>query len=322
MISSANDYHRMLEYSPALHGLGASYSASQMSIAQRNKFMHSLHNFEAGTFMRNFHSAATHNDYVYLYGDSPVAKILSKYDVIESHVLFVEALNKSRDVVRLEVCCNFMHPNQLSPATALEDILGAFERLDPSIKLDIHLHALNKYPFEFPLPHRRFPSQGHKSYIERLQGQNRGRPVNRPDRLTEEWRIFRNWLIKASKGVISRYKRDPDSDLLHLPEADTNIFSDSKFDGTSIMAKVPSLVMDAYQHHVSGRKFEFDQCKAQVCALWIQHCDDLHYSMDARFTEEKWMLEGLYNPAWGLRLPRLRTVLPEVHEGCFSERMR
>lgn len=322
MISSADNHRRMLEYSPALHGLGASYNASQMWIAQRKKFIHSLHNFEAVTLMRNFHSATTHFDQIYLKKCAPVANILAKYDIMESHVLFVQALNNSRDVVRLEVCCNFMHPNELSPATALEDLLGAFERLHPSIKLEVHLHTMNKYPYEFALPRRRFPSQDHLKYIQRLQGQRRGQHPNHPDRLTEEWRIFRNWLIKASKGVISQFKRSPDSGLLHLPEADANVFSDSKLIGTNIMAKLPLLIVDAYHHHVGGRKFDFDQCKAQTCALWIQHCNDLHDLVDVGFTQDKWMLEGLYNPAWGLRLPRLRTVLPEVHGGCFSERMR
>lgn len=288
----------MHEYSPTLYGLGGSCITAQMSAAQRDMFSHSFQNFETATFMRNVHGASAYAEDRYRDLQAPISSILCKYDMMESHVLLVDALIKSRSILRVDVCCNFMHAGHVSPSTAIEDILGAFERLDPPVKLDLHVHAVNKYPMDFQLPFRGFPSRDHADYIQRLQSRTRGQHFSYPSRLLDEWNAFRNWLTKASESVMRAHKPNLWMQGPLPLEEDATTFADSKFTDTTVIRDLLPLVQSAYRHHVDARKSDFDECKKKTYVLWMKHCCFLHENVDVRFTPDKWLLEELYDPLW------------------------
>lgn len=206
------------------------------------------------------------NDYSDLANSVSMSVTLRRFEMMDMHRLFVEALNTSHNLKELDLCCTFLGPENFISSKSLEYVFRAYKQLRPEVKLDVHLHAFSvENHEEIPLPHNGFPDWTQTEHVENLQHRNK-QAVPKPS-FINEWILLREWLYSTLPQLSDVKQHDNAGDIGFALGRRYRDFNDKT---TPFLVKA---VSDVWYAHDKGEKKGFNKARKELEILWGKICE-------------------------------------------------
>lgn len=151
-----------------------------------------------------------------------------------------------------------------------EEVLGVFEKLHPSIRLELHIDVRGTTEFSpIDTVNNNLPTQEHLDYVHSLQKDRSKLPrAHHPAALIDEWIHLRSWLFSNLPQLRLSAEDEEAEDLdMQLQMRFAHMHRDAELELRDIVKKT-------WRSHNKGDVVAFKAGKGELLQWWNERCSE------------------------------------------------
>lgn len=188
-----------------------------------------------------------------------------RFAMLDNLRYFVEALNTSRSLRKLTICCTVcMMDYCQGPYSPLKSVLSPFEKFRLDVDLTVHLHVADDHE-DSSLRTEMVQSpicEQDQAYLEALQSQRSTMQLQSRPHLLEDWISIRAWILSSLPGL------QEDGRVVLPFDLPTQLKHKLAMDDYLDEEAFKAIVIRLWHAHASGDVNSFERKKTSLTKAW------------------------------------------------------